>query len=118
MGLRINTNIAALNANRQLNRTTARLNKSLERLSSGLMRWPALDDIVAAFLALSTIEMAGLGVVNRCLSPSFTSSILSGVAFLVDPCSELHKLEGECGSPADPGSGEAVGERLFVSHDG
>jgi len=36
MGLRINTNIAALNAARTLRRTTKELNTSLERLASGL----------------------------------------------------------------------------------
>jgi flagellin len=51
MGLRINTNIPALNATRQLNRTTLRLNKSLERLSSGLRINRAADD--AAGLAIA-----------------------------------------------------------------
>jgi flagellin len=51
MGLRINTNVPALNATRQLNRTTLRLNKSLERLSSGLRINRAADD--AAGLAIA-----------------------------------------------------------------
>ena len=44
MGLRINTNVPALNATRQLNRTMLRLSKSLERLSSGLRINRAADD--------------------------------------------------------------------------
>ena len=36
MGLRINTNVAALNTARILRRSTGALNRSLERLSSGL----------------------------------------------------------------------------------
>src|SRR5690606_37686539 len=51
MGLRINTNVAALNAARTLNRSTSSLNISLERLSSGLRINRAKDD--AAGLAIA-----------------------------------------------------------------
>jgi flagellin len=51
MGLRINTNVSALNTGRQLNRSTLALNKSLERLSSGLRINRASDD--AAGLAIA-----------------------------------------------------------------
>jgi len=51
MGLRINTNIAALHASRILRQSTLDLNKSLERLSSGLRINRAADD--AAGLAIS-----------------------------------------------------------------
>lgn len=51
MGLRINTNVAALNARRILNRSTAGLNTTLERLSSGLRINRAKDD--AAGLAIA-----------------------------------------------------------------
>jgi flagellin len=51
MGLRINTNIPALHAGRVLNRSTTELNKSLERLSSGLRINRASDD--AAGLAIA-----------------------------------------------------------------
>jgi flagellin len=51
MGLRINTNIAALNAQRTLANTTNQLNRSLERLSSGLRINRARDD--AAGLAIA-----------------------------------------------------------------
>ena len=51
MGLRINTNIAALNAARTLNRSTSALNRTLERLSSGLRINRAADD--AAGLAVA-----------------------------------------------------------------
>ena len=51
MGLRINTNIPALNTTRQINRTTARLSKSFQRLSSGLRINTAADD--AAGLAIA-----------------------------------------------------------------
>ncbi len=51
MGLRVNTNIAALGATRTLRNTTADLNRSLERLSSGLRINRARDD--AAGLAIA-----------------------------------------------------------------
>jgi flagellin len=51
MGLRINTNLPALNAGRVLNRSTQALNRSLERLSSGLRINRAADD--AAGLAVA-----------------------------------------------------------------
>ena len=51
MGLRINSNIAALNAARTLQRSTSSLNTSLQRLSSGLRINSAKDD--AAGLAIA-----------------------------------------------------------------
>ncbi len=51
MGLRINTNVAAINASRVLRGSTIELNKSLERLSSGLRINRAADD--AAGLAIA-----------------------------------------------------------------
>lgn len=51
MGLRINTNIAALNAGRILRGSTKNLNTSLERLASGLRINKAKDD--AAGLAIA-----------------------------------------------------------------
>jgi flagellin len=51
MGLRINTNIAALNTGRNLRQSTTALNRTLERLSSGLRINRASDD--AAGLAIA-----------------------------------------------------------------
>ncbi|MDX9972287.1 MAG: flagellin [FCB group bacterium] len=51
MGLKINTNVAALNTGRQLSRSSGALNKSLQRLSSGLRINGAADD--AAGLAIA-----------------------------------------------------------------
>ncbi len=51
MGLRINTNVSALNASRILSRSTQGLNQTLERLSSGLRINRAKDD--AAGLAIA-----------------------------------------------------------------
>ncbi|BAK75323.1 flagellin [Pseudogulbenkiania sp. NH8B] len=51
MALTVNTNIASLNAQRNLNNSTSSLNQSLQRLSSGLRVNSAKDD--AAGLAIS-----------------------------------------------------------------
>ena len=51
MGLRVNTNVASLNAQRHLYNTTNRFGKSMERLSSGLRINRSGDD--AAGLAIS-----------------------------------------------------------------
>ncbi len=52
MSMTINTNMASLNAQRNLSKTQGTLNKSLQRLSSGLRINSAKDD--AAGLAIST----------------------------------------------------------------
>jgi len=66
MGLKINTNIAALNAGRILRNSTTSLNKSLERLSSGLRINRAADD--AAGLAIAEAlrsQVRGTAVAQR-----------------------------------------------------
>ena len=66
MGLVINTNIAALNAQRNLNSSTSRLAKSFERLSSGKRINSAGDD--AAGLAINerfSSQIRGLGQAIR-----------------------------------------------------
>jgi flagellin len=66
MGLRINTNVASLNTSRVLRRSTADLNRSLERLSSGLRINRAADD--AAGLAIADgfqSQVRGTGVAQR-----------------------------------------------------
>lgn len=51
MGLRINTNVASINAQRNLNNVTGRLQGNYRRLSTGLRISTAADD--AAGLAIS-----------------------------------------------------------------
>ncbi|OIH86763.1 flagellin [Arthrobacter sp. UCD-GKA] len=66
MGMQINTNIAALNAHRNLSNTQNDLSKSLEKLSSGLRINRAADD--AAGLSISEglrSQVNGLGVAAR-----------------------------------------------------
>ena len=66
MAFRIRTNVPALFAQRQLQTTNIRLNKTLERLSSGLRINKAADD--AAGLAISErlrTQVLGLGQADR-----------------------------------------------------
>ena len=66
MGLRINTNVASLNAQRNLGSTRVNMNKSLEKLSSGQRINRAGDD--AAGLAISEnlkAQIKGLGQAER-----------------------------------------------------
>ena len=66
MGLRIYTNVPALNASRTLEKTTGALSKSLERLSSGLRINRAADD--AAGLAIAEgfrSQVLGAAVAQR-----------------------------------------------------
>lgn len=66
MGLRINTNIAALNAGRVLSRSTKALNQSLERLSSGLRINRAADDAAGLAIAESfRSQVRGTQVAQR-----------------------------------------------------
>ena len=66
MGLVVNTNVAAINTSRVLRRSTSALNRSLERLSSGLRVNRAADD--AAGLAIAEgfrSRVRGLEVAQR-----------------------------------------------------
>ena len=66
MGLRINTNVASLNARRNLSKTRLQLNRTLEKLSSGERINRAGDD--AAGLAISEnlkAQIRGLGQAER-----------------------------------------------------
>ena len=66
MSLRINTNVEAFNAHRQLSQTSTTLSKSMEKLSSGLRINRAADD--AAGLAISEkmrAQVRGLAVASR-----------------------------------------------------
>ena len=66
MGLRVNNNIAALNAYRNLSATDGQMSKSLEKLSSGFRINRAADD--AAGLAISEglrSQIGGLKVAVR-----------------------------------------------------
>ena len=66
MGLRVNSNVASINAQRNLVNSTTNLQKSLQRLSSGLRITRAADD--AAGLAISEgfrADIASIGQAQR-----------------------------------------------------
>jgi flagellin len=63
MALTVNTNIASLIAQKNLNNTNNTLTKSIERLSTGLRINRAADD--AAGLALSTTLKAQIRSINQ-----------------------------------------------------
>ena len=63
MGLRINTNISALNTQRNLYNNTVKFNKSMEKLSSGLRINRAGDD--AAGLAISENLKSDIRALNQ-----------------------------------------------------
>ena len=66
MSLRINTNVAALNAHRQLNQTDKNLQLSMERLSSGYRINHAKDDVSGLAIANATrAEMKAMQVAQR-----------------------------------------------------
>ncbi len=65
MGLRINTNVAALIGQRNIARTDRALNKSLERLSSGLRINRAADD--PAGLAIAERQRAQISGLNQAI---------------------------------------------------
>ena len=68
MGLFINTNLSALNAQRQLTSTSANLSRSFERLSSGLRINGARDD--AAGLSITTRFSAQIRGLNQAVRNS------------------------------------------------
>jgi flagellin len=69
MALRINTNIAALNAHRQLTQTDNRLSSNIERLSSGYRINKAKDDVAGLSIANNLrMEVRGLRVAQQNLS--------------------------------------------------
>lgn len=69
MSLRINTNIAALNAHRQLIDTDARMAVSLERLSSGYRINKAKDDVAGLAIANKfRLEVRGLRMAQQNVS--------------------------------------------------
>lgn len=78
MGLMINTNIQSLNAQRQLDKSSGLLNKSLERLSSGLRINNAGDD--AAGLAIANRLNSQVRGLNQAIRNANDGTALLGTA--------------------------------------
>jgi flagellin len=100
MALRINTNVASLNAQRNLNKSTNMLNKSLERLSSGLRINRAADD--AAGLAISesmksdirALEQAGRNAADGISMVQLAEGALDEVSGILIRMRELAQQAG------------------------
>lgn len=92
MGTQINTNVAALNAGRNLNATQTALGKSLEKLSSGLRINRAADD--AAGLSISEglrSQISGIKVAQRNAQDGI-SVIQTAEGALTEVHNILHRL--------------------------
>jgi len=100
MALRINTNVASLNAQRNLSKSTMSLNRSLERLSSGLRINRAADD--AAGLAISesmksdirALEQAGRNAADGVSMVQLAEGALDEVSGILIRMRELAQQAG------------------------
>jgi flagellin len=87
MSLRINTNITALNAHRQLEATDQRMGVSLERLSSGYRINKAKDDVAGLAIANKfRLEVRGLRVAQQ--------NVAQGTALLQTAEGGSNQIEG------------------------
>jgi flagellin len=88
MAIRINTNVAAINALRNLGRTDAGLQRNVERLSSGLRINRAADD--PAGLAISERFRAQISGLNQAVENS--ESAISMISTAESAFTEIHSI--------------------------
>jgi flagellin len=108
MGLtRINNNIAAINANRNLTQTSSDLRVSLERLSSGLRINRAADD--AAGLSISENLRAQVNGLNRAIDNASDSINLVNTAegALIETTARLQRIRVLAVQAANTGTNDA-----------
>lgn len=111
MGLRIQNNIAALNAHRQLTISDRGLSKSLERLSSGYRINSAADD--AAGLAIANSMRANIGgfkVAQR--NTSEANSLLQVASGALDQISNMLTRLKELATQASSGNADSNLDKL------
>ena len=109
MGLtRINNNVAAINANRNLNNTSLALQVSLERLSSGLRINRAADD--AAGLSISENLRAQINGLNRAIDNASEAINLVNTAegALTETTNRLQRIRVLAVQAANTGTNDAV----------
>jgi flagellin len=109
MGLtRINNNVAAINANRNLNTTSRALQVSLERLSSGLRINRAADD--AAGLSISENLRAQINGLNRAIDNASEAINLVNTAegALTETTNRLQRIRVLAVQAANTGTNDAV----------
>jgi flagellin len=111
MAQSINTNVASLNAQRNLNRSQGLLNQSLERLSTGLRINSAKDD--AAGLAISerfTTQIRGLNQAVRNASDgiSLAQTAESALAELTNNLQRIRELAVQSANASNSASDRAA----------
>ena len=111
MALTINTNVASLNAQRNLNRSQGMLSQSLERLSTGLRINSAKDD--AAGLAISerfTTQIRGLNQAVRNASDgiSLAQTAESALGELTNNLQRIRELAVQSANATNSGSDRAA----------
>jgi len=109
MALRINTNVAALNAHRQLLNTEVQMNKSMQKLSSGYRINNAGDDasgLVQANSLRTTVRVLKVEAQNT-LQPRAQLSIEEGDANTIE---NIVERMAELIAKADGPSGETTAE--------
>jgi flagellin len=118
MGLFINTNVMALNAQRNLNVTSQKMGKALEQLSSGLRINRAADD--AAGLAISEkmrAQIRSLRQASRNAQDgiSMLASAEGALSEVHNILSRMRELTVQAGnSTLSPTDRRAIGEELFT----
>jgi flagellin len=111
MAQTINTNVASLNAQRNLNRSQGLLNQSLERLSTGLRINSAKDD--AAGLAISerfTTQIRGLNQASRNASDgiSLSQTAESALGELTNNLQRIRELAVQSANASNSASDRAA----------
>jgi len=111
MAMTINTNVASLNAQRNLNRSQGMLNQSLERLSTGLRINSAKDD--AAGLAISerfTTQIRGLNQAVRNANDgiSLAQTAESALAELTNNLQRIRELAVQSANATNSSSDRAA----------
>ncbi len=111
MALTINTNVASLNAQRNLNRSQGALSQSLERLSTGLRINSAKDD--AAGLAISerfTTQIRGLNQAVRNANDgiSLSQTAESALAELTNNLQRIRELAVQAANATNSSSDRAA----------
>ena len=120
MGLVVNSNIASLNAQRNLERSSQALSKSLERLSSGLRINRAGDD--AAGLAISEGLRSQIRGLNQAVRNSNDGLSLIGTAesaigAYTDMLQRVRELAVQSANDTNSASNRAALQEEATQHD-
>jgi flagellin len=106
VGLRINTNLAAMNAYRNLQTTDARMSQSLERLSSGYRINRAADDAAGLFVSQALRAQIGGLRVAASNAQDGISVVQTAEGALNDSQSILQRMRDLAVQASNTGSGD------------